>query len=246
MKNNIEQLRGNEARNLWMGKHISTCWEFCGLKPINSDILPTFHLRFRRFENLIKTIVKWNGPQMINYISLVMCITGSLTRKIISSARKEYENNPELTGEDEQTAAENGGDILNYTDAVRAGAFMDFDDLLLKHMNYLSAFRCLIKYQHPLQICGWSTRFQDTILQYSIVKRIADVYPEYCQWAMMPRVFMRSWRQHRQHPQFWKRFSEVQTFRLEQNYRSTKIIIKRPTYHLQKSVSSPKIWTENL
>lgn len=251
MKNRIEQLRGNEARNLWMGTFHSV---FSRILRSEADKLG-YPSNFSIYDsedskNLIKTIVKEMGLNDKLYKPGYVHYRISLSKNNLIGP-KEYENNPELTGEDEQNGRPKMAEIYwNYTKrCFRAGA-MDFDDLLLKTHELFERFPdALYKYQHRFKYV-MIDEFQDTnFLQYSIVKRIADVYQNIAvvgddaqsiyafRGANIANIL-----------NFEKDFPEVQTFRLEQNYRSTKIIVEAANHIISKNQHqlAKKIWTENL
>ena len=164
---------------------------------------------------------------------------------------KEYENNADLIAEDESNGRPKMSELYwNYTKrCFRAGA-MDFDDLLLKTHELLERFPdVLYKYQHRFKYV-MIDEFQDTnFLQYSIVKRIADVFQNIAvvgddaqsiyafRGANILNIL-----------NFEKDFPEVQTFRLEQNYRSTKVIVEAANHIISKNKHqlAKKIWTDNL
>ena len=126
---------------------------------------------------------------------------------------------------------------------------MDFDDLLLNTHVILEKFpEVLYKYQHKFRYV-LIDEFQDTnSLQYSIVKRIADVFQNITvvgddaqsiyafRGATIDNIL-----------NFEKDFPELKVYKLEQNYRSTQNIVKAANelIHRNKNQLKKEIWTQN-
>jgi DNA helicase-2/ATP-dependent DNA helicase PcrA len=126
---------------------------------------------------------------------------------------------------------------------------MDFDDLLYKTYELLVRFPdVLYKYQHRFKYL-MIDEFQDTnFAQYSIVKKIADVYQNVCvvgddaqsiyafRGATIENIL-----------NFQKDYPELKVFKLEQNYRSTKNIVKAANHLIvnNKNQLQKTIWTDN-
>lgn len=251
MKNRIEVLQGGEARNLWMGTFHST---FARLLRIEADKLG-YPRNFTIYDtedakNLLKTIVKEMNLNDKLYKPGYVHYRISLAKNNLIGP-KEYEHNIELTSEDEANGRPKMSEIYQQyaKRCFRAGA-MDFDDLLLKTHELLEKFPdVLYKYQHRFKYV-MIDEFQDTnFLQYSIVRRLADVYQNIAvvgddaqsiysfRGASILNIL-----------NFEKDFPEAKTFRLEQNYRSTKIIVEAANHVISKNKNqlAKKIWTENL
>ena len=178
MKNRIEDVQGGEARNLWMGTFHSV---FARMLRIEADKLG-YPNNFTIYDsedskNLLKAIVKEMNLNDKLYKPGYVHYRISLAKNNLIGP-KEYENNVELTAEDESNGRPKMAEIyMNYAKrCFRAGA-MDFDDLLLKTNELLEKFPdVLYKYQHRFKYV-MIDEFQDTnFLQYAIVKRLADVY----------------------------------------------------------------------
>lgn len=251
MKNRIEQLMGGEARNLWMGTFHSVFSRILRSEaeklgyPSNFTIYDT-----EDSKNLIKSIVKEMGLNDKLYKPGYVYHRISLSKNNLIGP-KEYENNLDLMAEDESNGRPKMSEVFwNYTKRCFRSGAMDFDDLLLKTHELFERFPdVLYKYQHRFKYV-MIDEFQDTnFLQYSIVKRIADVYQNIAvvgddaqsiyafRGASIANIL-----------NFEKDFPEVQTFRLEQNYRSTKVIVEAANIIISKNKHqlAKKIWTDNL
>lgn len=250
MKNRIEQLYGTDARNLWMGTFHSV---FSRILRSEADKLG-YPSNFTIYDsddakNLLKTIVKEMGLNDKLYKPNYVLYRISLCKNNLIGPN-EYAVNTDLISEDESNGRPKMAEIYKMyaKRCFRAGA-MDFDDLLLKTHELLERFPdVLYKYQHRFKYV-MIDEFQDTnFLQYSIVKRIADVFQNIAvvgddaqsiyafRGASIANIL-----------NFEKDFPDVKTFRLEQNYRSTKIIVEAANHIIGKNQHqlAKKIWTDN-
>ncbi|MBL7125704.1 MAG: UvrD-helicase domain-containing protein, partial [Dehalococcoidales bacterium] len=126
---------------------------------------------------------------------------------------------------------------------------LDFDDLLLKvvhlfrdHASVLARYQS--RYLH-LQV----DEFQDTnLVQYELMKQLAGKYRNLCVVGD-PDQSIYSWRSAdlRNILNFEKDYPEAKIILLEQNYRSTKIILETASYVISANQQrKPKgLWTEN-
>ncbi|MEZ5012836.1 MAG: 3'-5' exonuclease [Chitinophagales bacterium] len=250
MKNRIEQLQGGEARNLWMGTFHSVFARILRSEadklgyPNNFTIYDTEDAK-----NLLKSIVKEMGLNDKLYKPGYVHYRISLAKNNLIGPQ-EYADNIDMVSEDEANGRPKLAEIyMQYTKrCFRAGA-MDFDDLLLKTFQLFERFPdALYKYQHRFRYV-MIDEFQDTnFLQYSIVKRLADVFQNIAvvgddaqsiyafRGANILNIL-----------NFEKDFPEVKTFRLEQNYRSTKAIVEAANHIISKNTQqlAKKIWTDN-
>lgn len=250
MKNRIEQLHGTDARSLWMGTFHST---FARLLRNEAPKIGYSH-NFTIYDsddakNLIKTIVKEMGLNDKLYKPGYVSYRISLSKNNLIN-HLQYPLQTDLINEDEANGRPRMADVYKeYAKrCFRAGA-MDFDDLLLKTHELLeNQPDVLYKYQHRFKYV-LIDEFQDTnFLQYAIVRRLADVYQNIAvvgddaqsiyafRGANILNIL-----------NFEKDFPELKTFRLEQNYRSTKVIVEAANHIISKNRSqlAKKIWTEN-
>jgi DNA helicase-2/ATP-dependent DNA helicase PcrA len=198
---------------------------------------------------MIKQIIKelqlndktYKPNQVYNRIS-------SAKNALISPAQ--YKLDTEITSEDIQTHRPLMGQLYEtYAKRCFQSGAMDFDDLLYKTYELLVRFPdVLYKYQHRFKYL-MIDEFQDTnFAQYSIVKKIADVYQNVCvvgddaqsiyafRGATIENIL-----------NFQKDYPELKVFKLEQNYRSTKNIVKAANHLIvnNKNQLQKTIWTDN-
>ncbi|HCK22429.1 MAG TPA: ATP-dependent DNA helicase, partial [Bacteroidetes bacterium] len=132
-------------------------------------------------KNLIKNIIREMGLNDKTYKASSVHYRISLAKNNLIN-HQEYPLQTELVQEDEAYGRPKVADIYKeYAKrCFRAGA-MDFDDLLLKTHELLESVpEVLYKYQHRFKHV-LIDEFQDTnFLQYSIVKKLADVHQNIC------------------------------------------------------------------
>lgn len=247
MKERIGKIIGyNEARNIWMGtfhsvfaRILRTESEKIGY-PSNFTIYDT-----QDAKNLIKTILKEMGLDEKTYKpNLVLHRISSAKNNLISATR--YANDVTLQNEDRQSAKPRIGEIyLTYEKRCFQASAMDFDDLLFKTNILFKDFPdALYKYQHRFKYI-LVDEYQDTnFSQYIIVKKLAAVFQNICvvgddaqsiyafRGANIENIL-----------NFKNDYPDLKTFKLEENYRSTKTIvgaanniIKNNKHQLEKNV----------
>ncbi|MFZ1609440.1 MAG: UvrD-helicase domain-containing protein [Chitinophagales bacterium] len=250
MKNRIEKLQGTDARSLWMGTFHSTFARILRSEASKIGYSSNFTIYDSDdSKNLIKAIVKEMGLNDKLYKPGYVLYRISLAKNNLIN-HLQYKLQTDLMNEDEVNGRPRLADVFaEYAKrCFRAGA-MDFDDLLLKTYELLESNpETLYKYQHRFKYV-LIDEFQDTnFLQYAIVRRLSDVFQNIAvvgddaqsiyafRGANISNIL-----------NFEKDFPDVKTFRLEQNYRSTKVIVEAANHIISKNRSqlAKKIWTEN-
>lgn len=250
MRQRIEKISGNNARNLYMGTFHSVFARILRVEapkigyPANFTIYDT-----EDSKSLIKTIVKEQGlddkiykpGQVYNRIS-------SAKNSLITP--QDYAANGEMLTEDANARRPALAKLYKiYCDRCFKSGAMDFDDLLLNTHVILEKFPdVLYKYQHKFRYV-LIDEFQDTnYLQYEIVRKIADVFQNITvvgddaqsiyafRGATIDNIL-----------NFEKDFPELKVYKLEQNYRSTQKIVKAANelIHRNRNQIKKEIWTEN-
>ena len=251
MKARIAQYVGtSEARNLWMGTFHSV---FAKILRIESDKLG-FPSNFTIYDSqdsqrLITSIIKEMGldkdvyktKQVLNRIS-------SYKNNLITVHA--YKKNYELQEADAMSKKPRMGQIYQaYVNRCFKAGAMDFDDLLLRTNELLTRFpRVLAKYQDRFRYI-MVDEYQDTNhSQYLIVRALADRFQNICvvgddsqsiyafRGANISNIL-----------NFQKDYSDVATFKLEQNYRSTSNIVEAANSVIDKNKTKLEkvIWTAN-
>ncbi|WP_298154255.1 ATP-dependent helicase [Flavobacterium sp.] len=251
MKKRISDIVGStEAKNLWMGTFHSV---FARILRAEADKLG-YPSNFTIYDTqdsvrLISAIIKemqldkdiYKPKQVFGRIS-------SYKNSLITV--KAYFNDPELQEADAMSKKPRIGEIYqNYVDRCFKAGAMDFDDLLLKTNELLSRFPdVLSKYQNRFRYI-LVDEYQDTNhSQYLIVRALSDRFQNICvvgddaqsiyafRGANINNIL-----------NFQKDYEGVKTYRLEQNYRSTKNIVEAANSIIDKNkVKLDKIvWTAN-
>ena len=250
MKERIENIVGTEARSLWMGTFhsiFSRILRSDGYKigyPSNFTIYDT-----QDSKNLIKAIIKeLNIDSKLYKENVVYNRISNAKNRLISF--KEYINNPILQEEDASSLRPKIGEIYKiYSQRCFKSQAMDFDDLLFntnvlfsEHIDVLNKYQQLFK--HVL-----IDEFQDTnFCQYLITKRLASVHRNiFVVGDDAQSIYAFRGAEIRNILKFEDDFEELKTVKLEQNYRSTKTIVKAANSVIDKNKSklSKEVWTEN-
>ena len=250
MRERIEAVVGNEARNLWMGTFHSV---FARILRSESEKLG--YLRdFTVYDtddskSLIKAIVKEFGLDDKMYKPNVVLnrISGAKNRLV---GWKEYIDNPLYLADDESAMKPEMGRLYKAycLRCFKAGA-MDFDDLLYNtNVLFRDHADVLHKYQHRFKYV-LVDEFQDTnISQYLITKKLSAVSQNIAvvgddaqsiyafRGASIDNIL-----------NFEKDFPDLNTIRLEQNYRSTQNIVNVANSVIARNKSQLKktVWTAN-
>jgi len=250
MRNRITTVTNDEARNLWMGTFHSI---FARILRIESEKL-NYPSNFTIYDtddskNLIKDILKEQGLDDKTYKPSVVLNRISSAKNNLISAR-DYADNVELVNDDNSTGRPKMGMLYEiYQKRCFKSGAMDFDDLLFNTYLLLKNFPDILsKYQHKFRYV-MVDEFQDTnFAQYVIVRKIAAQHQNICvvgddaqsiyafRGANIQNILS-----------FEKDYPDLKTFKLEQNYRSTKNIVHAANSVIEHNHGRlPKeIWTDN-
>ncbi|MFD2890540.1 ATP-dependent helicase [Flavobacterium chuncheonense] len=251
MKIRIADIVGNnEAKNLWMGTFHSI---FAKILRIEADKLG-YPSNFTIYDTqdsvrLIGAIIKemqldkdvYKPKQVLGRIS-------SYKNSLITV--KAYFNNPDLQEADAMSKKPRMGEIYqHYVERCFKSGAMDFDDLLLKTNELLNRFPdVLAKYQDRFRYI-LVDEYQDTNhSQYLIVRALSDRFHNICvvgddaqsiyafRGANINNIL-----------NFQKDYDNVQMYRLEQNYRSSRNIVEAANNVIDKNKTKldKVVWTAN-
>lgn len=251
MKERISKIVGaSEAKNLWMGTFHSV---FAKILRAEADKLG-YPSNFTIYDSqdsqrLIGQIIKemqldkdiYKPKEVLGKIS-------SFKNKLITV--KAYFSNQELMDADAMAKKPRIGEIYErYVDRCFKSGAMDFDDLLLKTNELLSCFpEVLQKYQNRFRYI-LVDEYQDTNhSQYLIVRALSDRFQNICvvgDDAQSIYAFRGANIQNILN--FQKDYPKVKTYRLEQNYRSTKNIVEAANSIIDKNKTKLEkvVWTAN-
>ncbi|MCH8535800.1 MAG: UvrD-helicase domain-containing protein [Flavobacteriaceae bacterium] len=251
MKSRIADIVGNsEAKNLWMGTFHSV---FARILRAESDKLG-YPSNFSIYDaqdsqRLIRGIIKdLNLDKDVYKYKQVLSRISSYKNSLITV--KAYKRDLELQEADAMAKRPRLGEIYEeYVERCFKAGAMDFDDLLLRTNELLARFpEVLAKYQNRFKYI-MVDEYQDTNhSQYLIVKALSDRFQNICvvgddaqsiyafRGANINNIL-----------NFQKDYSDVKTFRLEQNYRSTKNIVEAANSVIEKNKTRLEkvVWTAN-
>ncbi|TAL62129.1 MAG: ATP-dependent DNA helicase [Bacteroidetes bacterium] len=251
MKEKITHLVGdNEARNLWMGTFHSVFarilrYEHDKLNyPANFTIYDTADTK-----NLIKDIVK--QMQLDDKMYKPSMILGRISAmKTLLLSADAYQHNSTYMESDRASGRLHFGEIFSTycKRCFKAGA-MDFDDILYNTSLLLRDHpEALYKYQNKFKYI-LVDEYQDTnFAQYTIIKQLAARFENICvvgddaqsiyafRGANIENIL-----------NFKSDYPDTRTFKLEQNYRSTKNIVNAANSLIVKNKNQIQklIWTDN-
>lgn len=251
MKERIGAVVGaSEAKNLWMGTFHSV---FARILRAEADKLG-YPSNFTIYDaqdsvKLIGAIIKEQGLDKERYKAKQVLGRISQYKNSLITV-KAYFNNPDLREADTMASRPKMGEIYKmYVERCFKSGAMDFDDLLLRTNELLSRFPdVLAKYQDRFRYV-MVDEYQDTNhSQYLIVRALADRFQNICvvgddsqsiyafRGANINNIL-----------NFQKHYEDVKTFKLEQNYRSSKNIVEAANSLIDKNKTKldKEIWTAN-
>ncbi len=228
MRHRIETTVGTEARNIWMGTFHSV---FAKILRIEARFLG-YTSDFSIYDtddskSLLRSIIKeYNLDDKVYKANVVFNRISGAKNRLISA--EDYLKNPTIQADDEAAKMKEIGRIYKTyaTRCFQANA-MDFDDLLFNTNVLFRDFPdVLYKYQQKFQHV-MVDEFQDTnVSQYLITRKLSAVHRNIVvvgddaqsiyafRGANIENIL-----------NFSKDFPDVQTIKLEQNYRSTSTIV---------------------
>ena len=246
----ITLVGGADARNVWMGTFHSIFarilrieGHFLGYPP-NYTIYDTDDSK-----RVIRNLVKENNlDDKIYQHGYILHRISSAKSSLISAG--EYNVHPEIQEYDSSSGKPMTGQLyMQYQNRLKRAAAMDFDDLLFNMNILLRDFpEVLYKYQQKFRYI-LVDEYQDTnYAQYLIVKQLAADNENVCvvgddaqsiyafRGANIQNIF-----------NFQKDYPDLQLFKLEQNYRSTKTIVGAANKVIERNKQQiyKEIWTEN-
>lgn len=250
MKERITKLVGSDARNIWMGTFHSVFARILRSEADKLGYIKTFTIydnddskaAIRQIIKLLQLDVKTYSP---NYVmSRISMAKSNLIDPEV------YLRDPEIQQGDQSAQKPKIGQIYAmYNQRLRNAQAMDFDDLLFNTNVLLRDFPdVLMKYQNRFRYI-LVDEYQDTnYAQYLIVKKLAARFQNICvvgddaqsiyafRGASIQNIF-----------NFKKDYPNVQLFKLEQNYRSTKNIVNAANSIIvnNKKQIPKEIWTAN-
>lgn len=251
MRERITKITGEEeARHLWMGTFHSV---FSRILRVEADKI-NYPQNFTIYDtddskSLIRSILKEIGldDKIYKPGNVLNRISGAKNSLISATA---YAQNEELLAEDLASGKPKMSEIyLTYARRCYKAGAMDFDDLLYKTYELFERYPdVLYKYQNKFKFI-MVDEYQDTnFAQYIIIKQLAALFENICvvgDDAQSIYAFRGANIQNIMN--FERDYPDLKVFKLEQNYRSTKIIVDTANQLIEKNKVRLKkvVWTDN-
>lgn len=250
MRKRIEAMVGPQARNLWMGTFHSVFAKILRFEgerlgyPSNFTIYDTEDIK-----SLLRAIIKEMGlDDKVYKVNSVYGRISAAKNRLVSDL--EYNNNPIYMEDDINARRPMLGKIYTiYQQRLFKASAMDFDDLLFNtnvlfrdHLDILNKYQQ--KFSHIMV-----DEYQDTnTSQYVITKKLAAVHRNLCvvgddaqsiyafRGADISNIL-----------NFEHDYPERKVFRLEQNYRSSSVIVQAANSVIKNNQKQLKknVWTAN-
>jgi len=222
MRTRIAQLLGSDPRGLWIGTFHSLSARLLRREAPLLGFGPNFTIYDSDdSEALVKRLLE--ARQLSTKVYSPRTVHG-----VISSAKNRMLTPEELSNRADTPLIKVAGDVFAALGpALKQANAMDFDDLLL---HPLALFR-----EHPERLAYWQDRFQHVLVdefqdtnaaQYLLVKHLAEKHGNLCVVGDDDQAIY-GWRgaDVRHMLTFQKDFPGTKLVRLEQNYRSTQVIL---------------------
>lgn len=250
MRQRIESVVGTEARNLWMGTFHSIFAKILRFEadrlgyPSNFSIYDTDDSK-----TLIRQIVKeLNLDDKVYKPNVILNRISGAKNRLVSW--QEYNNNSVYQTDDEQANKPQMGKIYRiYCQRCFKASAMDFDDLLFNtNVLFRDHIDVLNKYQHRFKYV-LVDEFQDTNLsQYLITKKLSAVNQNVCVVGDDAQsIYAFRGADIKNILNFEKDYPDLKVVKLEQNYRSTKVIVNAANSVISKNSKqlTKDVWTAN-
>ena len=251
MKLRISSMIGeSDSKSIWMGTFHSVFAKILRFEAHKIGFTSDFTIYDTQdSERLISSIIKEMNLDKDVYRSKSIRNRISTLKNNFITVNGYFSNNELVESDNLSRKPETGNIYKEYNDRLVKSNSMDFDDLLMKTNELLNNFpEVLAKYQEKFKYI-LVDEYQDTNnSQYLIVKSLSDRYQNICvvgddaqsiysfRGANINNII-----------NFRNDYDDVEIFRLEQNYRSTKNIVNAANSVIDhnKNKIDKEVWTEN-
>ena len=251
MKLRISSMIGeSESKNIWMGTFHSVFAKILRFEAHKIGFTSDFTIYDTQdSERLISSIIKEKALDKDVYRAKSIRNRISSLKNNFITVNGYFANNELVESDNLSRKPETGNIYKEYTERLIKSNSMDFDDLLMKTNELLNNHpEVLAKYQEKFKYI-LVDEYQDTNnSQYLIVKSLSDKYQNICvvgddaqsiysfRGANINNII-----------NFRNDYDEVEVFRLEQNYRSTKNIVNAANSVIDhnKNKIDKEVWTDN-
>ena len=251
MKLRISSMIGEgDSKSIWMGTFHSVFAKILRFEAHKIGFTSDFTIYDTQdSERLISSIIKEMNLDKDVYRSKSIRNRISTLKNNFITVNGYFSNNELVESDNLSRKPETGNIYKEYNDRLVKSNSMDFDDLLMKTNELLNNYpEVLAKYQEKFKYI-LVDEYQDTNnSQYLIVKSLSDRYQNICvvgddaqsiysfRGANINNII-----------NFRNDYDDVEIFRLEQNYRSTKNIVNAANSVIDhnKNKIDKEVWTEN-
>ena len=251
MKLRISSMIGeSESKNIWMGTFHSVFAKILRFEAHKIGFTSDFTIYDTQdSERLISSIIKEKALDKDVYRAKSIRNRISSLKNNFITVNGYFANNELVESDNLSRKPETGNIYKEYSERLIKSNSMDFDDLLMKTNELLNNHpEVLAKYQEKFKYI-LVDEYQDTNnSQYLIVKSLSDKYQNICvvgddaqsiysfRGANINNII-----------NFKNDYDEVEVFRLEQNYRSTKNIVNAANSVIDhnKNKIDKEVWTDN-
>ena len=251
MKLRISSMIGeSESKNIWMGTFHSVFAKILRFEAHKIGFTSDFTIYDTQdSERLISSIIKEKALDKDVYRPKSIRNRISSLKNNFITVNGYFANNELVESDNLSRKPETGNIYKEYSERLIKSNSMDFDDLLIKTNELLNNYpEVLAKYQEKFKYI-LVDEYQDTNnSQYLIVKSLSDKYQNICvvgddaqsiysfRGANINNII-----------NFRNDYDEVEVFRLEQNYRSTKNIVNAANSVIDhnKNKIEKEVWTDN-
>ena len=251
MKLRISAMIGeSESKNIWMGTFHSVFAKILRFEAHKIGFTSDFTIYDTQdSERLVSSIIKEKNLDKDVYRPKSIRNRISTLKNNFVTVNGYFSNNELVESDNLSRKPETGNIYKEYNERLIKSNSMDFDDLLMKTNELLNNYpEVLAKYQEKFKYI-LVDEYQDTNnSQYLIVKSLSDKYQNICvvgddaqsiysfRGANINNII-----------NFRNDYDEVEVFRLEQNYRSTKNIVNAANSVIEhnKNKIDKEVWTDN-
>ena len=251
MKLRISSMIGeSESKNIWMGTFHSVFAKILRFEAHKIGFTSDFTIYDTQdSERLISSIIKEKALDKDVYRAKSIRNRISSLKNNFITVNGYFANNELVESDNLSRKPETGNIYKEYSERMIKSNSMDFDDLLMKTNELLNNYpEVLAKYQEKFKYI-LVDEYQDTNnSQYLIIKSLSDKYQNICvvgddaqsiysfRGANINNII-----------NFRNDYDEVEVFRLEQNYRSTKNIVNAANSVIDhnKNKIDKEVWTDN-
>jgi len=250
MRERIENIVGNDARNIWMGTFHSVFARILRIEghrigfPSHFSIYDTDDSK-----SLLKSIIKeLNLDDKVYKPNVVYNRISGAKNRLISW--REYQNNPIFKADDVAAMKPELGRIYQiYVERCFKASAMDFDDLLFNTYILFRDFTDVLNKYQQFFYYVLIDEFQDTnIAQYIITKKLSAVRQNITVVGDDAQSIY-AFRGAEIHNilNLEKDYPDLKVFKLEQNYRSTQNIVNAANTVIKRNKAQlpKKLWTNN-